>query len=85
MPNPLFEALTGGKTPGGTMPPQNMADAMQRLKADPMGMIRNAGYNVPDELAADPRAAVMHLIQTGQVGGPMMQRIRPFLSNLMGQ
>ena len=85
MPNPLFEQITGGRMPGTMTPPQNMADAMQRLKADPMGAIRNAGYNVPEEIAADPRAAVMHLIQTGQIGGPMMQRIRPFLSNLMGR
>ncbi len=85
MPNPLFEQITGGRMPGAMTPPQNMADAMQRLKADPMGMIRNAGYNVPEEIAADPRATVMHLIQTGQIGGPMMQRIRPLLNGLIGR
>ena len=56
--------------------------AMQRLKADPMGAIRNAGYNVPDELAADPRATVMHLIQTGQVKSPMLQRIMPMIQGM---
>lgn len=84
MANPLFEQITGGRAPGRAAP-MSMPEAMQRLRADPMGMIRNAGYNVPEELAGNPQATVMHLIQTGQIGGPVMQRIRPFLNNLMGR
>lgn len=60
-------------------------DAMRQLQSNPAQMIRNAGYNVPDEIAGDPRAAAMHLIQSGQVGGPLMQRIQPMLNRLMGR
>lgn len=47
--------------------------------------MKQAGFNVPDEIANNPQASVMHLIQSGQVGGPMMQRIQPMLSRLMGK
>ena len=48
-------------------------------------MIKQAGYNVPDEIANNPQAAVMHMIQSGQIGGPMMRRIQPMLNMLMGR
>lgn len=72
------------------MPPNapqmtNMQDAMRQLQANPAQMIKQAGYNVPDEYANDPQQAVMHLIQSGQVGGPMMRRIQPMLNMLMGR
>ena len=78
MPNPLFEMLSGKNA---AQP--NFMDAMNQLRADPMQAIRNAGYNVPEELAGNPQAAVMHLLQTGQIGGPVMQRIQPMLNNLL--
>lgn len=76
MANPLYQAISGGS---------NMGDAMQQLRANPMQMLKNAGYQVPDEIAGDPRAVVMHLIQSGQVGGAVMQRIQPFLNGMMGR
>ena len=63
----------------------NMQDAMNQLRSNPAQMIRQSGYNVPDEIANNPQATVMHLIQSGQVGGPMMQRIQPMLNMLMGR
>lgn len=80
--NPLFQAMTGGMK---QQVPQNMQNAMQQLQANPLQMIRNAGYQVPEEIAGDPRATVMHLMQTGQIGGPAMQRIQPMLNMLMGR
>lgn len=74
MANPLFDLF------GGAPRQDSMADAMSQLRADPIGMIRNRGFSIPDELAGNPQAAVMHLIQTGQVGGPLMQRIQPLLN-----
>jgi hypothetical protein len=61
-----------------------MQDAMCELKNHPAQLIKQAGFNVPDEIANNPQASVMHLIQSGQIGGPMMQRIRPMLNMLMG-
>ena len=57
---------------------------MQQLQSDPIGAAKQAGYQIPDNLKSDPRAMVMHLIQSGQVKGPMMQRIQPMLNMLMG-
>ena len=62
-----------------------MQDAMRQLQANPAQMITQAGYNVPDEIANNPQAAVMHMIQSGQIGGPMMRRIQPMLNMLMGR
>ena len=66
-------------------PQMTMQDAMAQLRQNPAQMIKQAGYNVPDEYANDPQQAVMHLIQSGQVGGPMMRRIQPMLNMLMGR
>lgn len=63
----------------------NMQDAMRQLQANPAQMIKQAGFNVPDEIANNPQAAVMHMIQSGQIGGPMMRRIQPMLNMLMGR
>lgn len=100
MANPLFNQIMGGTKPNpnpgaesqqaqpgqGTNGQQmSMQDAMSQLRSNPAQIIRQAGFNVPDELANDPRAATMHLIQSGQVRGPMMQRIQPMLNMLMGR
>ena len=42
-----------------------MMDAMSKLRSNPAQAIQSAGYNVPPEIANNPQAAVMHLIQTG--------------------
>ena len=92
MPNPLFNAIMGGSQPGkqqASESPQQgqritMQDAMAQLKSDPGGMLRQAGYNVPDELANNPQAAVMHILQSGQVKNPLYQMIQPMLNRLMG-
>ena len=63
----------------------NMQEAMSQLQSNPAQLIRQKGFNVPDEIINNPQATVMHLIQSGQVGGPMMQRIQPMINMLMGR
>ena len=58
---------------------------LQQLKSDPIGMGKQRGYQIPDNLAGNPQAMVMHLIQSGQVGGPAMQRIMPMIQKLTGR
>jgi len=58
---------------------------MTQLRSNPAQMIRNAGYNVPDDVVNNPQATVMHLLQSGQIRNPMMQRIQPMLNMLMGK
>lgn len=81
--NPLFNSLMGGQPQMPVNNGQDMNNMMGQLRADPSSMLRNAGFNVPDGMANDPKATVMHLMQTGQINAPMMQRIRPML-NMMG-
>jgi len=58
---------------------------LQQLKEDPMGMAQKAGFQIPEDIKGDPRAMVMHLIQTGQVSSPMMQRIMPMIQKINGK
>ena len=67
-------------------PQMSFQDAMRQLRSNPAQMIKQAGYNVPDEYANNPQQAVMHLIQSGQAANnPMMRRIQPMLNMLMGR
>lgn len=63
----------------------NQREQLEQLKNDPMGMAQKAGYNIPDGIANDPQAMVMHLIQTGQVSSPMLQQIAPMLQRINGR
>ena len=55
---------------------------LQELQKDPLAMAQKAGFNIPEDLAGNPQAMVMHLMQSGQIGGPMMQKIQPFLQRM---
>lgn len=68
MSNPLYQELNRN-------PRVNTQDALQQLKANPAQLIRQAGFNVPANIANNPQATVMHLLQTGQVSNPMMSMI----------
>lgn len=74
--NPLYDSMMRAN-------PQD--EQLSRLKADPVGMVRQAGYQIPDGLAGNPQAIVQHLISSGQVGGPIMQRIQPMIRMLTGR
>ena len=58
---------------------------LQQIQNDPIGMARQAGYNIPDNLAGNPQAMVQHLLQTGQIGGQKLQQIMPMMQRLMGR
>lgn len=66
----------------GKQQPISMQQAMTELRSHPADIIKQAGFNVPANLMGNPQAAVMHLIQTGQIKSPMMQRIQPMLNLL---
>ena len=63
----------------------NMMNQLQQLKQNPAQMLRQAGLNVPDNMMENPQAMVQHLIQTGQVGGPALQRVMPMIRQLSGK
>ena len=58
-------------------------EQMAQVQNDPVGMARQKGYQIPDELANDPRAMVQHLIMTGQVANPLLQRVMPMIQSMM--
>ena len=60
-------------------------EQMTQVKNDPIGMGKEKGYNIPSELANDPKAMVQHLIMTGQVSNPMLNRIMPMVQRMMGK
>ena len=56
--------------------------AMSQLQSNPAAMLQQAGYKVPANMMNNPQSMVMHLIQSGQVGGPMMRMIQPMLARM---
>lgn len=67
MANALFNALGGSKN---TTNPFQM---LQNLKNNPVGMLRQAGLNIPDNMS-DPQAILNHLIQSGQIPQGRLQQ-----------
>lgn len=57
---------------------------LQQLMNDPQGMAQRAGYTIPDNIK-DPQAMVQHLIMTGQVSNPLLQRIMPMIQRMTGK
>ena len=66
MNNPMF---------GRNMPRVNPLQLMQQLKADPIRFIRQAGFNIPDNLN-DPNAIIQHLMNSGQVSQQRYEQAR---------
>lgn len=56
-------------------------EALLEIKADPVGVLRQHGLNVPAGIT-DPMQMVNHLIQTGQVGGPRLQMVRQMMGRM---
>ena len=62
----------------------NMQEALRKIQSNPQEVFKQAGVNVPQEIVNNPQAVVMHLINTNQVGGPMLQRIMPMIRQMTG-
>lgn len=65
---------------GGNVPRINPLQLMQQLKADPIRFIRQAGYNIPDNLN-DPNAIIQHLMNSGQVSQQRYEQARQMAQN----
>jgi len=97
MANPLFNGLFGGSVNGtgmdkpampevgrtaGNVPQMTIQDALREVNEHPAELFRQAGFNVPKECIGNNQATVMHLLRSGQVGGPMMRMLAPLLGRL---
>ena len=61
MANPFFNVL-GGAAMSGINPMQ----LLTQLKSNPLGMLRQAGFNVPGNIN-NPQAIIQHLMNSGQI------------------
>lgn len=57
----LFQQLGQVPVRGG-----NPIQMLSQLRSNPAGMLRQAGYNIPDNLS-NPQDIVNHLLNSGQV------------------
>ena len=76
--NPFYNAL-------GRNPMQMLA----QLKSNPLGFLRQYGFNVPDNLT-DPNAIIQHLLNSGQISqgqlnSMMNMRNNPMIQQLMNR
>lgn len=63
----------------------NYQEQLQRLQSNPIEMGKEKGFDIPEDLAGDPKAMVMHLINSGQIKSPMLQQIMPRIRQMMGK
>ena len=63
----------------------DMQEALRKLQSNPQEFLQQKGVTVPQEMLNNPQAMVMHLIQTGQVNSPMLQRIMPMIRQMTGK
>ena len=84
--NPFYHALNGQEQQGNPNPqntPQmDFQAALRQVNEHPAETMKQGGFNVPQECLGNNQATVMHLIRSGQVGGPMMRMISPLLARL---
>ena len=65
----FFQSLgRGNQNQNGSQLSPNMMQQLQQLKQNPGEVLKQRGYNVPDNLLNDPRAIVQYLLSTGQLG-----------------
>lgn len=60
----------------------NKQATIQDIQRDPIGMGRKAAYQIPDNIGNNPQAIFQHLMQTGQITSPVMQRLMPMMQRL---
>lgn len=77
-----FDALRGQNAPQpGAITP---ASAMRQLQADPVGKLKQAGYNVPAGMTS-PQEIFNYLQTSGQIKNPAMQMLRQRFGALFGK
>lgn len=73
MANPFFSAL-GGSAMGNPM------QMLSQLKSNPIGLLRQAGFNVPDNVS-NPQAIIQHLMNSGQISQSQLTQAQQMAQN----
>jgi len=57
-------------------------EMIRQLQNDPGTFAKKSGYQLPENLYNDPKAMVQHLIMTGQIPNPILQRVMPMIQRM---
>lgn len=71
MANPFFNALGGGSNP---------MTLLSQLQANPLAVLRRAGYNVPENVSS-PQAIIQHLMNSGQISQQQLNSAQVMAQN----
>lgn len=61
----------------------NPMQMVQQLRSNPMQFIRQAGFNIPQNLS-DPNAIIQHLMNSGQVSQQRYEQARQMAMRFRG-
>lgn len=75
MSNPFFDILGGNSIMG--MNPMTM---LTQLKGNPMGLLRQVGFNVPDNIN-NPQAIIQYLMNSGQINQQQLTNAQMMAQN----
>ena len=75
----LFDSLGQKQTPQNL----NFQEQLKNLKRNPVPVIKQAGFNVPDSVT-DPAQIIQYLVQSGQISNPRVQ-IAQRMMDMMGR
>lgn len=63
----------------------NPAQLLQQLRQNPVSVMKNYGYDIPQELAGNPLGIFNHLVQTGQVQQARAAQVQSMAQRMMGR
>lgn len=72
MANPFFNALGGS--------PMNPMQMLSQLKSNPLALLRQAGFNVPENMS-NPQAIIQHLMNSGQLSQTQLNQAQQMARN----
>ena len=78
----IMDGLRRGAGKNGDQSGITIQDALRQVNENPEECFRAAGFKVPKEIMGDQQKTVMHLIRTGQAGGPALRMIAPILGRM---
>ncbi len=61
----------------------NPMQMVQQLRSNPMQFIRQAGFNIPQNLS-DPNAIIQHLMNSGQISQQRYEQARQMAMRFRG-
>lgn len=86
MANPFFNALANkamGNMSGPMGNMQQMMQAFQQFKADPVAALKQKGINIPDGMT-NPQEIAQHMINSGQMPQSRLNEAMQMANQLQG-